>query len=408
MKYVVVIGDGMADEPVPQLGGRTPLQAAATPALDALAPRALLGMVRTIPEGMPPGSDTANLAVLGYDPRRHYTGRSPFEAASIGVTLADGDVAFRCNLVTLSDGEPYAAKVMLDHSADEIPSEDGRALMEVVNREFGSDGLAFHPGVSYRHLMVWRGAPAGFELTPPHDILGFAVAPHLPRGPHAGRILDLMERSSPLLTRHPVNCARQARGLRPANSIWVWGEGRKPALPSFRDKYGLRGSVISAVDLVKGIGICAGLRSVDVPGATGTLHTDYRGKAMAAIAELRRGQDFVYVHVEAPDEAGHRCEPENKVRAIEYLDAQVIAVLVAELDGLGEEYRLLVLPDHPTPLRLRTHTGDPVPFLLYDSRVSNVLLHNICGYDESSARESGVFVASGPALMEHFLRERPL
>lgn len=405
VKYVVVVGDGMADEPVALFHGRTPLQVAATPTLDALSVCSLVGMVRTIPEGMPPGSDTANLAVLGYDPRQYYTGRSPFEAASLGVPLRDGDVAFRCNLVTLSDAIPYAEKVMLDHSADEISSQESHVLLETIEREMGSDGLAFYPGVGYRHLMVWHQGPSGFVLTPPHDILGQRIAAYLPRGPFAERLLSLMERSNPLLSAHPVNRERRARNLRPANSIWIWGEGRKPALPPFQEKFGLKGSVIAAVDLVKGIGISAGLRAVPVAGATGTLHTNYRGKAMAAVQELRRRQDFVFVHIEAPDEAGHRCDAVSKVKAIEAIDSQVIAVILSELNRLNEDFRLLVLPDHPTPLSRRTHTADPVPFLLYDSR--RVFPSRTQTYDEASAQQSGIFLPSGPALMECFLREGP-
>lgn len=401
MKYIVILGDGMADDPLEQLGGKTPLQAAVKPTIDQLARYGEIGMVRTIPEGMPPGSDTANLAVMGYNPRQYYTGRSPFEAISMGVPLAESDITFRCNLVTLSDAPCYAERTMLDHSADEITSAEAGELIAAVDAALHTEAITFHQGVSYRHLMVWHAGPNEFELTPPHDILGRGIASYLPKGPHGGTIRALMERSPEILMVHPMNQARVARGLKPANSIWIWGEGKKPALPSFREKYGLDGTVISAVDLVKGIGLCAGLRAVEVPGATGTLHTNFRGKAMAAVEALRAGQQFVYVHLEAPDECGHRFEIENKVRAIELIDAEVVRVIVEEMEQWGEPFRMLILPDHPTPLRLRTHTADPVPFLIYQSQPR--WAPRAQRYDEESARQSGLSIVAGHTLMDRFL-----
>ncbi|MDH7568158.1 MAG: cofactor-independent phosphoglycerate mutase [Armatimonadota bacterium] len=397
MKFVVVLGDGMSDYPVDELGGRTPLQAAHKPAIDALARRGEVGLAVTIPSGMPPGSDTANLSVLGYDPRLYYTGRSPLEAASMGISLQEGEVAFRCNLVTLSDGEPYAARTMLDHSADEITSAEAHALLQTVAQELDTPTRRFYPGVSYRHLLVWSNAPNHVRLAPPHDILGQEIGPYLPEGV----IGEMMRRSAVLLADHPVNRERRRRGLRPGNSIWIWGAGSRPGLPSFVDKYGLRGSVVAAVDLVKGLGVCAGLHPVHVPGATGTLHTNYRGKAEAALEELRRGQDFVYLHVEAPDECGHRQEVANKVKAIEQIDALVVRVLVDGLQNAGSDFRLLLLPDHPTPLSLRTHTHDPVPYLLYDSRRTPASAAP--GYDEIIAAQSARRFDPGYRLMDYFL-----
>lgn len=401
MKYVVVLGDGMSDYPVEALGNKTPLQAADKPVMDELARQATLGLVKTVPEGMAPGSDTANLAVMGYNPVEFYSGRSPFEAASMGVALTDEDITFRCNLVTLSKGKEYGERVMLDHSADEISTEEARLIMDDVGRRLAAADIRFYPGVSYRHLMVWRGAPLDWQLTPPHDILGQSVAPYLPRGPQAGRIMDMMEQSVAILQDHPVNRARIERGLRPANSVWIWGEGKKPQLSSFYEKYGVKGGVISAVDLIKGIGLCAGLELIDVEGATGNLHTNFRGKAEAALAALQRGLDFVYIHIEAPDECGHRQETENKVRAIEKIDGLTVKTLKEGLDRMGEPYRLMILPDHATPLALRTHTADPVPFLIYDSERAGK--GSADGYNEYSAADAGLFLREGYTLMDAFL-----
>lgn len=400
MKYIVIIGDGMADYPVPQLGNKTPLQKANKPNMDFLAKHGEIGMVRTIPEGISPGSDTANLSVMGYDPRKYYTGRSPLEAVSMGIELSDTDVALRCNLVTLSEEENYEDRTMIDYSSDEITSEEARELIDDINRHLKTDSMTFFPGVSYRHCLVWKNGPVGLNLTPPHDILTKKIAAYLPSGEENKVLVDMMKKSSEFMKEHPVNKSRVARGLKPANSIWLWGEGRKPAIPLFYDKYRLRGSVISAVDLIKGIGLCAGLKSVDIPGATGNINTNFKGKAEAAIKELENGQDFVYVHIEAPDECGHRYEIENKVRSIELIDELVIGTILKGLDKF-DEYSILVLPDHPTPLSLRTHTSDPVPYILYrkgEEKTSDVL-----GYDESEASGSGFFIEEGYTLMDRFI-----
>jgi len=405
-KFLVLLGDGMADLPVPELGGRTPLQAARKPVLDALARRSVCGMVRTVPEGMPPGSDTANMSVMGYDSRLYYTGRSPIEAVSMGIRLADDDVAFRCNLVTLSGEPAYADRTMIDYSSDEIPTDVAAELIREVERRLGGDGVSFYTGKSYRHCMVWSGGPLETRLTPPHDILTRRIAAYLPEGPGSERIRILMETSAGFLEELPANRARVAAGHRPANSVWIWGQGTRPKVPPLADRYPLRGSVISAVDLVKGLGICAGLRVVEVPGATGTLDTDFEGKAAAAIAEFASGQDYVYLHVEAPDECGHRHEVDGQVRSIECIDGRVAAPLLDWLErnrvATGEEYRVLVLPDHPTPLALRTHTSDPVPFLLFASdRVGTE--RAATAYDEEACARTGCFVAEGHTLFGSFV-----
>lgn len=402
MKYIVILADGMADYPLAELGGKTPLQAANKPNMDDLARHGEVGMVATIPPGMSPGSDTANLAVMGYDPAVYYTGRSPFEAISIGIKLADDDVAFRTNLVTLSEDEPYGEKTMLDHSSDEISSAEARLIIEDINKKLGTEVFTFYPGVSYRHILIWNKAPYDFSLTPPHDIIGRKIKDYLPAGPYGAIFLKMMEESSAFLKDHPVNRDRRARGLRPANSIWIWGEGKRPALSSFYEKYRLKGSVISAVDLIKGLGICAGLDSVDVEGATGNIHTNFEGKAQAALAELKRGQDFVYVHLEAPDECGHRFELENKVKSIEYIDSRVLQPILAGLQEMGEDYSIMILPDHPTPLTLRTHTAEPVPYLIYRSNTRQEKPGQV--YDEFYPTKTGKYFAEGFRLMDHFLQ----
>jgi 2,3-bisphosphoglycerate-independent phosphoglycerate mutase len=402
MKYVIVLGDGMADRPLDELGGKTPLQFARTPNMDFLSSGGETGLVQSVPPGFPPGSDVANLSVLGYDPNEYYTGRSPLEAVSMGIALADRDVAFRCNLVTLSEEEDYGGKTMLDYSAGEISSAEAAELIREVDERLAGDKLRFYPGISYRHLMVWQDGPGGAGLTPPHDISGRQVAGHLPEGEGAGLLLDLMKESARFLPDHLVNRRRREQGLKPANSLWFWGQGRRPALPSFFKKYGLIGSVISAVDLVKGIGICAGLNSVEVEGATGNIHTNFRGKALAALAELRNGKDFVYIHIEAPDEAGHQGELGTKVRAIEEIDEKVLSVLLPGLNELGD-YRVMLLPDHPTPLAIKTHSSDPVPYAIYTVRAGGAGPGSGVPYSEAEA-EKGVFFESGHQLMDHFLR----
>ncbi len=402
MKYIVVLGDGMADYPVPQLDNKTPLQYAKKPNIDYLARYGQAGMVKTIPDGIPPGSDAANLSVMGYNPKVYYSGRSPLEAVSMGIELSETDVTFRCNLVTLSEDEDYSNKTMLDHSSDEISTDEARELIAEVNKHIKSEGISFYPGISYRHCMVWNNGPVEFKLTPPHDILEKKIADYLPKGEHADVILNLMLESSRFLKQHPVNTARTARGLRPANSIWLWGEGQKPSLTKFKEKYGLRGSVVSAVDLIKGIGICAGLNSIDVEGATGNIHTNFSGKAYAALKELESGQDFVYIHIEAPDECGHRHETENKVKSIELIDEKVVGTLLKGLEKF-DDYRLLLLPDHPTPLSLRTHTSEPVPYLIYQK--SSHAPSGLNGYDELQAKSTGIFIKEGYTLMDRFITE---
>ena len=400
MKYIVVLGDGMADLKLAALGDKTPLEVAKKPNIDKLARAGEMGMVQTVPEGYPPGSDVANLSVMGYNPEIFYTGRSPIEAVSMGVELGPEDIAFRCNLVTLSEEEKYADKTMVDYSAGEISTGEARTLISDLHGFLGNENMEFHGGVSYRHLLVWRNGEEEFELIPPHDISDRKITDYLPKGAQAEVLQNLMEKSYAFLTEHPINLDRVARGLNPANSIWLWGQGKKPALANFYEKFGLTGSVISAVDLVKGLGLCAGLDVVEVEGVTGNIHTNFKGKALAAIEELKKGKDFIYLHVEAPDEAGHQGDLDTKIKAIEELDEKVVAVL---LDGLKDfaEYRLLILPDHPTPISLKTHTSDPVPYLLYDSRVE--LKQEVHGYDESSAAAFGLKFTDGYKLLDFFL-----
>lgn len=400
MKYIVVLGDGMSDLKLAALGDKTPLQVAKKPNIDKLAKAGEMGLVQTVPEGYPPGSDVANLSVMGYNPETFYTGRSPIEAVSMGVELGPEDIAFRCNLVTLSEEKNYQDKTMLDYSAGEIGTGEARTLISDLHGFLGNEILEFHGGISYRHLMVWRKGEEQFELIPPHDISDRKITDYLPKGAKAEFIQSLMEKSYAFLTEHPINIARVAQGLNPANSIWLWGQGKKPALANFHDKYGLTGSVISAVDLVKGLGLCAGLDVVEVEGATGNIHTNFKGKALAAIEELKKGKDFIYLHVEAPDEAGHQGDLDTKIKAIEEIDEKVVAVL---LDGLKDfvEYRILILPDHPTPISLKTHTSDPVPYLLYDSRVEQK--QEVNGYDETSAAGFGLKFTDGYKLLDFFL-----
>lgn len=404
MKYVVVLMDGMADEPIEALGNITPLAYAKTKTIDRLAPFSKIGMVKTIPEGCAKGSDTANLSVLGYDPTKYYFGRSPLEALSMGVTLQDTDVTFRTNVVTISEEEEcYEDKIILDHSADEITTEEAEELIKDVADILGDDKRKFYPGVSYRHLLVWDKGSTNVTLTPPHDILERRIGDYKPIGDASDEIWDLMKKSYEILKDHPVNVARKQKGLKPANSIWIWGEGVKPQLPSFKQKYEKNAAVISAVDLIKGIGIGAEMTSIDVEGATGNVHTNYEGKAQAAIDWLiYQDKDFVYVHLEGPDECGHRNELENKIKAIERIDEKIIMPIINALEDYNIDYKLLVVPDHPTPLRLRTHTGDPVPFMIYDSTNQTEKKNNV--YTEAFAMQTGEFIPEGHTLMDLFLR----
>lgn len=389
----------MAGWPLEELGGKTTLEAADTPVMDHLAEKAEIGMASMVPEDMAPGSDTANLSVMGYDPKIYYTGRSPLEALSIGVDMADDDVSFRCNLVTLSEKEDkYEDRHMIDHSSSEISTEDAEILLEALKQGLAREGYAFYVGTSYRHLLVWSHGEVS-ELTPPHDILTKRVGDYLPED----RVLrEMMEKSYEILSAHPLNKERRAKGLHPANSAWFWGAGTRPALTSFEERTGKKGVMISAVDLLKGLAVGADMECILVEGANGGLHTNYEGKADAAAdALLTGGFDFAYVHVEAPDEMGHQGSTEDKIKAIEYLDGRVIGRITGRLDQAGEDYRIMVLPDHPTPIKVRTHTKDPVPYMIYDSRrADSGLVHT---YGESAARQSGLSWPDGYRLIDHLL-----
>lgn len=399
MKYVIVLGDGMSDEPIESLGGKTPLAYAATPMIDMLCQTGEVGLVSTIPTGMNPGSDTANLAVLGYDPERYYSGRSPLEALSIGVPMLPTDIALRCNTVTLSEepGIPYAQRTILDHSADEISTEDAAVLIEAARAAFETDTHKFHIGTSYRHCLIWSHGVVQ-DITPPHDILDKVIGDYLPAD---NTLRTMMEKSFDLLNNHPLNLARAAAGKNKANSLWFWGAGTRPALSSFTEKTGKTGAMISAVDLLKGIAVGAGMQVLHVEGATGGLHTNYEGKAAAAAkALLEDGCDFAYIHVEAPDEMGHQGHLEHKIKAIENLDARVIRPLVDSLRASGEDFRILILPDHSTPVRLRTHTSEPVPYLLFDSTRT---LGTGLPYTEADAAASGILIQHGYTLIDKLL-----
>ena len=395
MKYIVVLGDGMADEPIAEIGGKTPLMHAKTPMMDELAGKSVIGLSATIPEGMSPGSDTANLAVMGYNPKKYYTGRSPLEALSIGVPMKDTDIALRCNIVTVSEEDvPYAERTIIDHSSSEISTEDAAVLLEAVKEALQDDIYSFYVGTSYRHLLIWDKGEV-VPLTPPHDILGRVIGDYLPAD---AKLREMMEKSYDILNNHPLNVERAAKGLHKANSVWFWGAGTRPALDSFEEKTGKKGVMISAVDLLKGIAIGAGMKVIEVPGADGTLHTNYVGKAQAAVDALTKdGYDFAYVHVEAPDEMGHQGSLPNKLEAIESLDAKVIRTVVEGMKAAGEDFRLLVMPDHPTPIRCRTHTSDPVPFLLYDSTMER---RKIGFYNEEEAKASGILYPEGYKLID--------
>ena len=403
MKYLVLIPDGMADEPVPQLGNMTPMEAARKPMMDRLAAASAVGTVLNVPKGMVPESDTANMAILSFDPKVYSKGRSPLEAVSMGIDMKPGDVAIRCNTVTLSDalpGQPYEERVMLDHSADEISTAEADELMKTLNDALSNGSRHFYTGVSYRHCLIWNGADDSYDFARPHNIIGEKIGKYLPDEMIAGDYRRLMEEGTALLEHHPVNEARRARGLKPANAIWLWSAGKKPALPSFREKFGLEATVVSAVDLIKGIGICAGMNVVDVEGATGNIHTNFTGKADAAIDAFKNGSDLVYVHVEAPDECGPRAEIENKVRSVELIDEKILTPVYEYLAASGDDFGILVLPDHPTPLRLRTHTSDPVPYFMYSSRKKE---DGVARFTEQTAREKNNYLPDGSELMQLFI-----
>lgn len=391
----------MADEPVKQLGGKTPLQVADKENIDSLARIGEVGLVKTIPDGLAPGSDTANLSVLGYDPQKYYTGRSPLEALSIGADMESNDVSFRCNLVTLSEDGSYEDKTIIDHSADEITTEEAYELIKYLEKYLGNDTIKFYTGTSYRHAIIWHKGSTDVNLTPPHDILEKSIKKYLPKGTNSDKIKQMMVLSNELLKNHPINIRRKEKGLRPANSIWIWGEGTKPTLKSFSDKYNKKGAMISAVDLLKGIAIAAEMKNIEVEGVTGNINTNFEGKAKAAIDALKSGQDFVYVHIEAPDECGHRGEIDNKVKSIELIDSKVVKYIKEELDKLEEDYKIMILPDHPTPLAIRTHTNKAVPYLIYDS--SRKIESNV-KYDEESCKLKGNVFMKGHELMDYFLK----
>ena len=398
MKYLVLIPDGMADVKIEQLGNKTPMQAAKKPTMDALAKKSLVGTVSNVPAGMVPESDTANMAILSFDPKIYSKGRSPLEAMSMGLEMQPDETAYRCNVVTLSEDGDYDEKIILDHSADEITTPEADELIKALDDELGSDIRHFYTGVSYRHCLLWKNGDDKYPFMRPHDILGKQIKEYLPKAENGGaEFYELMRKSFDILNHHPVNEARRARGLKPANSAWLWSPGKKPQLPNFKEKWGLDAAVISAVDLIKGIGICAGMKSIDVEGATGNVHTNYQGKAQAAIKAFADGYDYVYIHVEAPDECGHRAETENKVLSIEKIDAEILAPVLSYLQGCGEDYRIMVLPDHPTPIFMRTHTSDPVPFFIYDSTKDTT---GVSTFDEDNASATGYYVADGYRLME--------
>jgi 2,3-bisphosphoglycerate-independent phosphoglycerate mutase len=401
MKYIVMIGDGMADRPLEELKGRTPLQTAATPNMDRLVRHGIFGMIRTVPQGYSPGSDVANLNILGYDPREFYSGRAPLEAASIGIALKEDDVAYRCNLVTLKYNKEKTRAVMDDYSSGHITTEEAGELITEINNSIGSNQISFYPGVSYRHIMVWSSGITDIECTPPHDITGKDITDYLPVGSGEDILRELMMQASGILESHPINRERIKKGNKPANSIWFWGQGKKLNIPTFREKYALEGALVSAVDLMRGLGINAGFEILQVPGITGYLDTNYVGKAEAAMKALEK-VDIVYIHVEAPDEAGHSGKVADKIRAIEDFDSLVVGTVLKGIDSF-DQYRILILPDHATPLAIRTHTEEPVPFVIYDSRIKKE--HKDVGFDESmTEHEDALFFEEGHKLMDYFIK----
>ena len=401
MKYAVILGDGMADWKMPELNGNTCLESAKTPTLDGLVKSAEVGLCKTVPDGFKPGSDVANMSVLGFNPKDFYTGRSPLEAISMGINLKDTDVTLRCNLVTLSGGEPYAKKTMLDYSAGEISTEDAAELIGALKEKLDCDDFTFYAGIQYRHCLIMNHGAVGAELTPPHDISDRVIENYLPNGVNSSIYRGLMEKSYEILSSHPVNVKRIKDGKRPANSIWLWGEGTKPALEDFEKLRGLKGGVISAVDLVKGIGILAGLKLIDVEGITGNFDTNFEGKANAAADELINGLDFVYIHMEAPDECGHHGDYKNKIRSIELIDKIVIGTLIKRFKEAGQDFAMLICPDHPTPCALKTHTSNPIPYLLYSSLKN--MGNGAERYTEDQATKTGVYISEGYKLIEKLL-----
>lgn len=399
MKYIILVGDGMADLPLTGLGGKTPLSAAQKPGMDYIASKGICGRVNTVPEGMVPESDTANLAIMGYDPRLYSKGRSPLEAASIGIRMQDDETAIRANIVTLTEEEDaYEDKHMVDHSAGEITTEEADELIKAVQAHFGNDILTFYTGVSYRHCLIWKNCPDYTDFSRPHDIIGKRIGDYRPQNASSQAMWELQRASYEVLNNHPVNLARAAAGKRKANSLWLWSPGKKPSLPSFAQMTGLRASVVCAVDLIRGIGLCAGMNAPTTEGATGTLDTNYKGKLESALRELQNGADFVYIHVEAPDECGHQGSYTDKIEAIERIDREILVPLMTHMKALGEPYRLILTPDHPTPVYVRTHTHDAVPFVLYDSAAESD--SGITCYCEQSGFDGGVYLDKGEDLIK--------
>lgn len=401
MKYLVLIPDGMADEKIDVLGNKTPMEAACKPMTDMLAKSSVVGTVLNVPEGMVPESDTANMAILSFDPKIYSKGRSPLEAVSMGLNMNPDDVAYRCNIVTLSDDGEYDEKTMIDHSADEITTAEANELILALDEKLGNEFIKFYTGVSYRHCIIWKNGNEKYNFMRPHDILGRCIKDYLPKGEDGKIFYDLMKASWDILNNHPINESRRQRGLRPANSIWLWSPGKKPSLPSFKEKWGLNGAVISAVDLIKGIGLCAGMKSIDVDGATGNVHTNYKGKADAAINAFENGYDYVYVHVEGPDECGHRAETDNKVLSIEFIDKKILEPVYKYLCECGDDFKIMILPDHPTPVRLRTHTSLPVPFMIYSSAES---YDGVDCFTEESAQNKDYYIPNGYDLMKLLIK----
>lgn len=402
MKYLILVPDGAGDNDIESLGGMTPLEVAKIPNMDSLGARGEVGSVATIPPGIAPGSDAANLSVMGYDPTVYLTGRSPLEAASIGIDMKDTDVAFRTNIITLVGEGEYEDLIIMDHSAGDISTQEADQLIKAVNEAFSDDEIKFYTGTSYRHCMIVHNGDSDFDLTPPHDVLGKAVKANLPKGKGSEFIEAMMRKSYEILKDHPVNISRRENGLNPANSLWIWGQGKKPALSSFFEKYGINGAAISAVDLIKGIAICAGLESIEVEGATGTLHTNFEGKAQATIEAFKAGADFIYLHLEGPDECSHQGDMEGKIKCLELIDEKVLKAILEYFEKSGEDYKILVLPDHKTPLSIRTHSSDPVPFVLFDSRLKKIFNSQNQFNERSGA--NGVFFESGHKLADYFFK----
>ena len=401
MKYIVLLCDGMADYPLPELDGGTPMSRSVTPNTDMLAAKSTVGLVRTVADGLKPGSDVANLSVLGYDPAVCYTGRSPLEAGSIGIDMSADDVSFRCNLVTVSDEPNFEDKTLVDYCAGDISTAEAKVLVDYLAEHFNNEEFDLYSGVSYRHCLIWHGGTTDLApLTPPHDITGRVVKDYVPKHPNAAKLYDMMKKSVELLKDHPINKDRIARGLNPANCVWFWGEGRRAELENFTKKTGLKGTMISAVDLLKGIAKFGGMDIAEVEGATGYIDTNFKGKAQAALDALANGSDFVYVHMEAPDECGHRHEIENKVKSLEIIDKDVLGYMLPELDKKYDDYKIMILPDHPTPLALRTHVSDPVPFLIYKKSAA---VKGVASFNEESAKETGLFIEKGPSLIDYFI-----